>query len=651
MAPLDLLKATKTLWGLTAPWFAWIAAAILLVFPLIALVWLWWRVRTESKPLEDAVKRVDQMRTRIPFDPRRGLSVSAFNQLAEIFPKSSSLHQAWNSFASNLVSRRQAAGDEQYWISEGAESSFSEDTLYGRRLNLSFYSSLPGIVTGTGLLFTFLAILVALLDVKITESQQITGLDLLIQGLSGKFVSSIAALLSATIFLLFERVLIHRLSRARLNLIESLNLFVPKLTSARLLSELQRDISEQSIAFRSFNADLSTKLKQGFSEGLGPTISRMVESIEQLNDHLRAAETQKQDSITGSVSGLVQGLQQSITASLQTMGDKFKESLSGTASDEFSKVTESLGGAARLLENMNTQFMGTQTAMTDLVNMAKNSTAEQLALGKTQVEDLTNVLRQFMVHMNESAGASVNQMASTLTGVVHDLSNKVNDLGIKMAETLHKNAEHASSAAAAVVDRADKWSSQNSQQLEHLISQLETHSNNTKEIEKTLMSTLGLFNSSLSQYASLNAGLNKIASEVNAMASAAAGAAHSATESQRSLQQISMQTASQLERLAEANQRQQAVWTGIQESMKQFQMIFGQTERAASELLNQISGHTTSYLEVTKKGYDEVVRVADEHFSQAAKKLGASVNELDEYLQDLTETLSKASGGANGGRA
>lgn len=46
------------------------------------------------------------------------------------------------------------------------------------------------------LLFTFLAILVALLAVKITESQQITGLDLLIEGLSGKFVSSIAALLT-----------------------------------------------------------------------------------------------------------------------------------------------------------------------------------------------------------------------------------------------------------------------------------------------------------------------------------------------------------------------------------------------------------------------------------------------------------------------
>jgi len=351
MAPLELLKATKTLWGLTAPWFAWVAAAVLLAFPLLALIVLWWRVRGESRRVEEAAKRIDQLRSRIPHDPRRGLSLEAFNQLADIFSKSNPLHRPWNSFLADVVSRRQASGEEQYWASESAESAFSEEALYGGRINLGFFTSLPGIVTGTGLLFTFLAILVALLDVKITETQQITGLDLLIQGLSGKFVSSIAALLSATTFLLFERILLHRLTRARVDLIGSLNAFVPKLTSARLLAEVQRDISEQSVAFRSFNADLSTKLKQGFSEGLGPTIQRMVETIEELNNHLRVAETQKQESITGSISSLVQSLQQSITSSLQSMGDKFKESLSGTASDEFTKVTESLGGAARLPES------------------------------------------------------------------------------------------------------------------------------------------------------------------------------------------------------------------------------------------------------------------------------------------------------------
>src|SRR5580700_1328413 len=104
MRPLDLLKATKTLWGLTAPWFAWLAAAVLLVFPLLALIYLWWRVRGESRHVEEATQRVDQLRSRIPHDPRRGLSVATFNQLADIFSKSSPLRRPWNNFVADVVS-------------------------------------------------------------------------------------------------------------------------------------------------------------------------------------------------------------------------------------------------------------------------------------------------------------------------------------------------------------------------------------------------------------------------------------------------------------------------------------------------------------------------------------------------------------------
>src|SRR5580704_7997117 len=131
MAVLDLLKATWTFWGLTAPRFAWVAAIGLLILPFVALIFLWWRVRAESKPLEDAAKRVEQMRSRTPFDPRRGLSLAVFNQLADIFPKASPLHKPWNNFAAYIVTRRQGTGDEQCWASETADTAFAEDALYG----------------------------------------------------------------------------------------------------------------------------------------------------------------------------------------------------------------------------------------------------------------------------------------------------------------------------------------------------------------------------------------------------------------------------------------------------------------------------------------------------------------------------------------
>ncbi len=79
------------------------------------------------------------------------------------------------------------------------------------------------------------------------------------------------------------------------------------------------------------------------------------------------------------------------------MGARFTKELSGTAKHQFDNVVASLGETAQLLKSMNGQFQITLSALNDLVKFAKDSTAEQIALGKTQVEDLTAVLRGLMV--------------------------------------------------------------------------------------------------------------------------------------------------------------------------------------------------------------------------------------------------------------
>src|SRR5437667_435030 len=136
---------------------------------------------------------------------------------------------------------------------------------------------------------------------KAEGSAAMKGGDVLITGLSCKFVSSIVALLLATVFIFCEKWLFHALDKARLQLTNALDRLFPRLTPVHILSEVQRDIGEQTLAFRHFNADLSGKLKQSFSESMGPTIQHMVETIDELNRLLRAAEAQKQESITGSL--------------------------------------------------------------------------------------------------------------------------------------------------------------------------------------------------------------------------------------------------------------------------------------------------------------------------------------------------------------
>src|SRR5262249_12204626 len=150
---------------------------------------------------------------------------------------------------------------DRVWSAESAESAFTEWAVIDMRLNRSFYVAVPTLITGIGLLVTFLAILLALRGLSI-EKNQVLGLEGLVGGLSGKFVSSVAALAAASIFLPIERALLHGLSISRIQLAKALDALVPRLTTTRLLSEVHRDLSEQSSAFRAFNADLSVRLRQ-----------------------------------------------------------------------------------------------------------------------------------------------------------------------------------------------------------------------------------------------------------------------------------------------------------------------------------------------------------------------------------------------------
>lgn len=650
MTPIDFLTRDIEYFHLHAPAFAWYAAFVFLAWPVSEIGRLSWQTLRQKRELEKVTRATEKLRSGPGSSPRSGLSVPTLGEMEQIFARSRFLRSPWSAYVALLVVRRNETGEDQLWASGSAENVFTDEAVFDEGMNRSYFRALPSTVTGAGLFITFLAILFALKDVHISAGR-VMGMSTLIGGLSGKFVSSVAALFSATLFLLFEKPLLHRLSRSRMRLVSSIDALVPRLSPALLLVDIQRDIAEQSVAFRSFNADLSTKFKQGFSESLGPTIQRMVETIEEMNRQLRAAEAQKQESITGSVATLLQSLEQSISSSLAQMGDSFKESLSGTATAEFAHVTESLGGAARLLENMNGQFQSTQAVLAELVGLAKSSTVEQLALGKSQVEDLTAVLRQFMVQMNETAGSSVTRMASTMTSAVSDLTNKVNALGEQMTAAMKSNAAQTSAAAADVIANADQWSSRSTEKLEQVIQQLEGHTKGITEAEGALMKALELFNNSLGQYASLNAGLNKIAGEVSAMSVAASGAAHSVADSQKTLQQIAAQATSQLERLADANKRQQEVWTGIYSSMETYKNAFNQTERAAKDLLSQIAQHVDSHLEVTRRGYSEIVKTADDFIGEAARRLGASVNELDEHLQDLSETIGSFKERSDGHRA
>jgi hypothetical protein len=537
MAVHRFLTQTSSHLNIEAPVFIWRAAVGLVLFTLAVLFWFAWIVGRDSRLYGQLAAKVRALKNANPVGALQGLPLHAFDELRRVLEACAPLRHASELFLAQRILRRNAQGEDEIWMARGAEEAFSEDLTIDARINRAFFSSVPGIVTGAGLLFTFIAILVALLEVRLTGNQ-VAGLDLLIKGLSGKFISSIFALSSATVYLLFEKPLLHRLGRSRQDLVASLNALVPVLSSSQLLADLLRDIGEQSTAFRSFNADLSLKLKQSFSESMGPTLSRMVEAIEELNQLMRAAEAQKQESITGTVERLLDKLESSVTRSLREITDRFTESISTGARTEFASVIESLRGAATLLEKMNVQFASTQQAVQELAELSKRAAAEQIQLGRTQIEELSEVLRSLMTQLNETAGSSVSQMAATLTSVVHDLSARVTELGDKMTNSIVDSAGLATSAANEVIEKANQWSAKSSQQLAELLDTYHGQIDTVKELRANLEQSLAGFRAALHEYGTINGDLKSLVQNASAAGTSASGAAEALRDAHESIERL-----------------------------------------------------------------------------------------------------------------
>ena len=96
------------------------------------------------------------------------------------------LEQAWLHFRKTFVVERTAWFIEPRVFSTRTAADFFPCDLLNGRLNLSFYQQFPSLITGVGLLLTFLAILIGLSKLH-ADGSHIVGIQGLNNGLAGKF--------------------------------------------------------------------------------------------------------------------------------------------------------------------------------------------------------------------------------------------------------------------------------------------------------------------------------------------------------------------------------------------------------------------------------------------------------------------------------
>jgi hypothetical protein len=578
MPLLAMVKAKWIFFGLEAPQFIWIAAALLLLGTLTQSLRLWWLIAREKALHRHIIAQLEAIQAAYSVTGRTGLAEAAYDAVVQVFREHPPVLPAWHNFEAQLLRQADAAGQLRWWATASATSAFNATTVIEPRMNQSFFAALPGMVTGMGLLGTFIAILVALLDVRLVEGQ-FQGLDNLISGLSGKFLSSIAALFAATGFLALERLLAHGLSTTLHTLGTTLDGLVPRLSPTSILVAMQQDIAAQGTALQHFTSHVTTGLQQDRNDSIGPMLERMMTAL-----------AQQQETLTSVCSNLIQRFEQSLDTGLERMGVR---------------VTESL-----------------------------HTTHEQMALGKTQMENFTAGLQGFMDQMQEATGLSVHQMAAALTSVVHDLSSKVTELSQQMTQTVVDSAGQAAGAAQAVIDKADGWSAQSAAQLSQLLERHQGQIDRSREMQTAFDTSLGQFKEALGQY-------HTVTGQVRQIAAAAASISKAINETGVTAQRTATMAAVQAERFAETVRRQEDIQQQVAQSMRQYQQVFSQATQATQDLLTRMEQHLHHYTTLSGEKFETVLQTAETHLVQATRRFGNTVNSLDAQLREVMKSLER----------
>lgn len=263
--------------------------------------------------------------------------------------------QPWAQFRKTLILEHVPWFVEpRIYSTRRAEDIFTQDTLLSHRVNLAFYSQLPSLVTGIGLLLTFLALFIGLSKLH-AEGQEIVGIQGLINGLAGKFLTSIVGLIAANLFTLIEKPMVFRLMNAHHSFLGLIDTLFPRKTMEQMLEQLTPMHQVQGKGLQSSGGELRERAGMGTDSLASP--------IAELTSAVRSFTSWKQDE--------------------QTAGRRMTAELPRMIREEFTvpinRLNESIHELTTLLKTMQTQ----QTQATEAIDALTSRLTDRLSEPRT----------------------------------------------------------------------------------------------------------------------------------------------------------------------------------------------------------------------------------------------------------------------------
>lgn len=503
-----------------------------------------------------------------------------FEELDEKFRDCPILGHSWREFSDTLIEPPDGDEEERFLTPYPAGQYFNRSTLLGPAINLRLYNALPNMLTGAGILGTFIGLVAGIYQASqglgsADVGQAKESLEYLLNGAALAFLTSIVGLLSSIIFSVVEKRKVHSFDSLCNHWVEALDARLERVTPEKVALQGLAQSKQQTLAMQQFSDQLAFQLvealEKAVTQPLQPIMGQVVDQLQALrDDHTKISDE-----------------------TLERLISEFSNSITGAAGEEMRAFSETIG---RMSHGLQEQI----GAMAESHERMQRSSQEA-------VTELTETFRESSRQLNEELSTSVREMVNQISNTVTEMTAELK----KATETTTDNMNQ-------IVERFDESVAK----LRRSIADIQEVTTQTREVTEGLDGLISAMNDSHSS----------LAATAEPIRLAGEQFASTATTMGRSSQ--NMEHSSEL--MSNALNNLSGLQEKIKDSWEDYRVRFEGIDESLERVFDQLDGGLKRYAESTR----DYMQGLDKHAGEVVRSLAGAVKELEQTIEELAEVQS-----------
>lgn len=580
---------------------------------------------TLKRELAEAIRNLKELRL-----ASQG-PITDLKSIADKVMVGETLSHLWSEYQETLHPQKGVDSDGfertvRYRSTTLAEMFFTEQALVNTPLKTDFFKHLPGILTGVGIIGTFLGLILGLKSFHVSADAEVVrkSLTVLLSNVGEAFMVSCSAIFLAMLFTFLEKTIVTDCYK----LVETLNQLIDSLFDAGAGEEYLARLVAASETSATQATQLKDALVSEFKQIMVDVTDLQVTAATRNTSDMSSAIVQ---SFTESISGPMERISRAVDNVGTNQGDAVNRLLTDVLANFSSQMEGLFGGQLRGINDLlaqttetmlsaSSRFEAVASGVQNAGESAADAMAEKLTQAITAIEARQEVMNaqmgEFVLQIKNLVQESQTETSQKMQGILSDLGEKVAGMVTQLETQSRESNQLHQAAQTQFTETANATVGGIGGMVQELAGEVRAAS------EVMRQSVASLSQSSRESIEKMNSGADTLYLASSDFSKAGAGVTETVRESNRAVEAIT--GASNL----------------LSTIVKDVRNILNENERSKDTMRDMVNDLRTLVENAKREASmsEEVIgsiRIAAEQLSSAGRR-------AEEYLREVTVVLGDA---------